>query len=92
MVVCWICLTMTESCKSLEKLGLLIAEPKNDNVNIGICEFIPTLSPVEMHDKIPELNCKLSAWCETNEIPFINTKPYFTFGSGDVDFSCFLYM
>ena len=84
----------SDSCKSLEKLGLLISEikAKNDNVNIGICEFVPILSNVEMHDTIPEVNSKLSSWCETNEIPFINTKPYFTFGSGDIDSSCFVHV
>ena len=51
--------------KVLDVLGDLVANFKNKNseVNVKVCELIPTLKSTELASKIEQINSKLSNWC-----------------------------
>ena len=65
--------------KVLDVLGDLVANLKNKNseVNVKVCELIPTLKSTELASKIEQFNSKLSNWCENNGVVFIKTHKYF---------------
>jgi len=73
----------------LDDLGALVAEikAKNENVNVSICELVPTLN--EHQEKIANYNLKLTEWCAKNGLSFISTELFFRLGTGDIDMNCF---
>ena len=72
-------------------IGEIVAElkSKNEDVNIKICELVPSLKSAEYVNKINEFNSKLHGWCQDNGVVYIKTENYFKLGTGDTDGTCY---
>ena len=61
----------------LDNLGALISDlkEKNTNMNVYVCQIVPSPMCQEMHAKIEDYNKHLLKWGETNGISIIKTVP-----------------
>ena len=76
--------------KVLDSLGAAVAElkKKNDEINVKVCELIPTLENNGLNTRINQYNSKLVEWCNSNGVCFVKTQEFFRLGTGDVDAIC----
>ena len=77
--------------KILDDLGALVAELKkiNENMEIHICELLPTLQQEEFGEKIEYYNGQLLEWSSKNGVSIIRCKLSFKLGNGEVDDLCY---
>ena len=76
---------------AMDELGKVVAKLKgeNDDIDVKVCELVPTLKSDELADKVNLFNKKLSDWCNNNGVSFIKTDNYFRLGTGDIDINCY---
>ena len=74
-----------------DEIGEIITELKNKNedVNIKICELVPSVKSADISYKINDYNSKLLRWCEDNGIVYVKTENYLRLGTGDIDETCY---
>ena len=75
----------------LDGLGSAIAElkRKNSDINVKVCELIPSRKLNGLQDRINLYNVKLHDWCTDNGVTVINTGDFFRLGTGDLDVNCY---
>ena len=75
----------------LDHLGTLISELKivNENMDIFVCQMVPSLKVDELEETISYYNCQLVEWSSTNGVSIIKCELPFKLGTGDVDDMCF---
>ena len=75
----------------LDNLGALISDlkEKNVNMNIYVCQIVPSPMCEEMHAKMEEYNEHLLKWGKANGVSIIETVSSFSLGTGEVDDLCF---
>ena len=75
----------------LDNLGSLIADlkVKNENMEISVCELVPSVNEEDLDIKINQFNNKLDKWSESNGISIIKTNLEFRLGTGEVNELCF---
>lgn len=75
----------------LDNLGALISDlkEKNVNMNIYVCQIVPSPMCEEMHAKMEEYNEHLLKWGKANGVNIIETVSSFSLGTGEVDDLCF---
>ena len=73
----------------LDKLGCLVTElkSKNDDLTVKVCELVPPSESVK--EQIYTYNEKIKQWCSQNDVIFLPTCLFFTFGTGEIDTNCF---
>ena len=73
----------------LDKLGSLLTalKSRNESVNVKICELIPSSESTK--EQISLYNEKIKEWCERNGVMFLQTRLFFTLGTGEIDTNCF---
>ena len=75
----------------LDNVGMLISNLKQlyENIEISICQLVPTLREDGLKDKINTYNNQLMEWSSNNGVSVIKTDPSFRLGTGDVDEMCY---
>ena len=75
----------------LDNLGTAVAELKerNHEINVKVCELVPTLKTDNLQVRINQYNIKLREWCNNNGVTLIKTQDFFRLGTGDVDVNCY---
>lgn len=75
----------------IDNLGSLISDlkEKNNNMNVYVCQIVPSPEYQDIQSKIEDFNNHLDKWGETNGIKVIDTVPTFKLGTGEVDDLCF---
>ena len=81
----------TNPSKILDSIGMLISDlkTKNPDMDIYICQLVPTLQSDELQAKINEFNDELLNWSLTNEISVLCTNLPFKLATNEVDEMCF---
>ena len=76
-----------------DSLGSIVMDLKeiNENTIIKVCELVPSPISSELTSKINLHNSKVSEWCNSNDVVFIQTEKFFKLGTGDIDNNCFEY-
>ena len=74
----------------IENLGALVAtlREKNENMEIFICELVPSYEGESLISKVKEFNNKLVEWTYHNKINLIKTDLPFRLGTGEIDDMC----
>lgn len=77
--------------KILDNLGTLVSElkEKNEDMEIYICQLVPTLNSDELQARINEYNDQLMNWSSTNGVSLIKTDLPFRLGTGEADDMCY---
>ena len=59
--------------KILDDLGSIVAELKGKNaeINVKVCELVPSLKENGLQDRVSSYNIKMQDWCEQNGISVI---------------------
>ncbi|MEL6987306.1 MAG: hypothetical protein AAGK97_05700 [Bacteroidota bacterium] len=75
----------------IDDLSLLISDLKSKNaeMNIYVCQLVPTLHSDELQAKINELNDEIFKCCETNNINILNVNLPFRLATDDIDEMCY---
>ena len=75
----------------LDNVGMLISnlKQKYENVEISICQLVPTMREDGLKDRISTYNNQLMQWSSTNGVAVINTDLPFRLGTGEVDEMCY---
>ena len=75
----------------LDDLGALMTELKkiNENMEIYLCELLPTMRQEEFEEKIEYFNNQLLEWSSENGVSIIKCKLSFKLGTGEVDDLCY---
>ncbi len=66
-----------------------VLKEKNKDMEVHICQLVPTLLSQDIQAKIGDLNEHLKQWGISNSIPIINTVPAFRLGTGELDDMCY---
>ena len=79
------------SSNILDSIGTVITElkNKNENMEINICQLVPTLRVNELEDIINYYNNQLLEWSTDNGVSVIKCELSFKLGTGEVDELCF---
>lgn len=79
------------SATIIDNLGSLISDlkEKNNNMNVYVCQIVPSPEYQDIQSKIEDCNNHLVKWGETNGIKIIDTVPTFKLGTGEMDDLCF---
>lgn len=75
----------------INSLGALVCELKNrnENMDIFVCQLVPSVYNESMQEKISNLNEEFRKWCEMNGISIINPEPAFRLGTGEIEELCY---
>ena len=74
-------------------MGTLISNLKevNEDIQIYICELVPTMKHEGSLDTIKDFNAKLIEWSYNNNIHIVKTDLPFKVGTGEIDDMCIGY-
>ena len=75
----------------LDSVGAPVTELKllNENMDICICQLVPSLKADEYEAKINHYNTQLMEWSLQNGVSLIKTNSAFKLGTGDIDEMCY---
>lgn len=81
----------SEHAATLDNLGALLSELKNisENINVYVCQLVPSLQSDTLQSKISDYNENLNKWGVENGIPIIKPDPLFRLATGHIDEACY---